>query len=59
MVDFVDEDTGEVVSSNVTKSSFDRDTVIDKDNVEEIIDATQAPILLHTKSDNTADYSNT
>ena len=36
--DFVDEDTGEVVSIARNEIVLDRDTEIDKDNVEEIID---------------------
>jgi hypothetical protein len=33
--DFVDEDTGEVVSIERNEIILDRDTIIDKDNVEE------------------------
>ena len=36
--DFVDEDTGEVVSIERNEIILDRDTILDKDNVEEIID---------------------
>jgi DNA-directed RNA polymerase subunit beta len=45
--DFVDEDTGEVVSIERNEIILDRDTIIDKDNVEEIIDSNVKSILLH------------
>jgi DNA-directed RNA polymerase subunit beta len=54
--DFVDEDTGEVVSIERNEIILDRDTIIDKDNVEEIIDSNVKSILLH-KEDNQADYA--
>ncbi len=37
--DFVDEDTGEVVSIERNEIILDRDTILEKDNVEEIIDS--------------------
>jgi DNA-directed RNA polymerase subunit beta len=46
--DFVDEDT-EVVSIERNEIILDRDTIIDKDNVEEIIDSNVKSILLHKK----------
>ena len=55
--DFVDEDTGEVVSIERNEIILDRDTVIDKDNVEEIIDANVKSILLHKEDSNAVDYS--
>ena len=55
--DFVDEDTGEVVSIERNEIILDRDTTIDKDNVEEIIDSNVKSILLHKESTNQADYS--
>ena len=55
--DFVDEDTGEVVSIERNEIILDRDTVIDKDNVEEIIDSNVKSILLHKESTSQADYS--
>jgi len=55
--DFVDEDTGEVVSIERNEIILDRDTVIDKDNVEEIIDANVKSILLHKEDNNAVDYS--
>ncbi|WP_338408305.1 DNA-directed RNA polymerase subunit beta [uncultured Flavobacterium sp.] len=55
--DFVDEDTGEVVSIERNEIILDRDTVIDKDNVEEIIDSNVKSILLHKEDNNVVDYS--
>jgi len=55
--DFVDEDTGEVVSIERNEIILDRDTIIDKDNVEEIIDSNVKSILLHKESNNQTDYS--
>jgi len=55
--DFVDEDTGEVVSIERNEIILDRDTVLDKDNVEEIIDANVKTILLHKEDNNQADYT--
>jgi DNA-directed RNA polymerase subunit beta len=54
---FVDEDTGEVVSIERNEIILDRDTVIDKDNVEEIIDSNVKSILLHKEDANQADYA--
>ena len=55
--DFVDEDTGEVVSIERNNIILDRDTIIDKDNVDEIIDANVKSILLHKEDANQADYA--
>ncbi|MDO9512769.1 MAG: DNA-directed RNA polymerase subunit beta [Bacteroidales bacterium] len=45
--DFVDEDTGEVVSIERTEVIIDRETVLDQDNIELIIDADVKTILCH------------
>ncbi|MEG1375600.1 MAG: DNA-directed RNA polymerase subunit beta, partial [Myroides sp.] len=55
--DFVDEDTGEVVTIPRTEIILDRDIVLDKDNVEEIIEADVKTILLHKEDSNLADYT--
>ena len=55
--DFVDEDTGEVVSIERNEIILDRDTILDKDNVEEILDADVKVILLHKEDNNQADYA--
>jgi DNA-directed RNA polymerase subunit beta len=55
--DFVDEDTGEVVSIERNEIILDRDTVLDKDNVEEIVESNVKSVLLHKEDNNVADYS--
>ncbi|MGJ8549896.1 DNA-directed RNA polymerase subunit beta [Winogradskyella wichelsiae] len=55
--DFVDEDTGEVVSIERNEIVLDRDTVIDKDNIEEILEADVKTILLHKESAQQGDYA--
>ncbi|MUU79614.1 DNA-directed RNA polymerase subunit beta [Winogradskyella endarachnes] len=55
--DFVDEDTGEVVSIERNEIVLDRDTIIDKDNIEEILEADVKTILLHKESSQQGDYA--
>jgi len=55
--DFVDEDTGEVVSIERNEIVLDRDTVIDKENIEEILEADVKTILLHKESTEQGDYA--
>ncbi|MFP4845501.1 DNA-directed RNA polymerase subunit beta [Winogradskyella sp. PE311] len=55
--DFVDEDTGEVVSIERNEIVLDRDTVIDKENIEEILEADVKTILLHKESAQQGDYA--
>ncbi|MCB4808646.1 DNA-directed RNA polymerase subunit beta [Tamlana sp. 62-3] len=55
--DFVDEDTGEVVSIERNEIVLDRDTILDKDNIEEIIEADVKTILLHKESNEQGDYA--
>ncbi|GAA4243056.1 DNA-directed RNA polymerase subunit beta [Winogradskyella psychrotolerans] len=55
--DFVDEDTGEVVSIERNEIVLDRDTIIDKDNIEEILEAEVKTILLHKESAQQGDYA--
>ena len=55
--DFVDEDTGEVVSIERNEIVLDRDTVLDKDNVEEILETGTKAILLHKESAQQGDYA--
>lgn len=54
--DFVDEDTGEVVSIERNEVIIDRETVIEKDHIDEIIDSGTKTILLHKENLNQADY---
>ncbi|WP_353778183.1 DNA-directed RNA polymerase subunit beta [Winogradskyella sp. 3972H.M.0a.05] len=55
--DFVDEDTGEVVSIERNEIVLDRDTIIDKENIEEILEAGAKTILLHKEESQSADYA--
>ncbi|WP_104734433.1 DNA-directed RNA polymerase subunit beta [Hanstruepera ponticola] len=55
--DFVDEDTGEVVSIERNEIVLDRDTVLDKDNIEEILETSVKTILLHKESAQQGDYA--
>ncbi|MBO3097488.1 DNA-directed RNA polymerase subunit beta [Gelidibacter pelagius] len=55
--DFVDEDTGEVVSIERNEIVLDRDTVLDKDNIEEILEADAKTVLLHKESAQQGDYA--
>ncbi|MFD2824159.1 DNA-directed RNA polymerase subunit beta [Lacinutrix iliipiscaria] len=55
--DFVDEDTGEVVSIERNEIVLDRDTVLDKENIEEILEANVKTILLHKESAEQGDYA--
>ena len=55
--DFVDEDTGEVISIERNEIVIDRDTVLEKEHIDEIIDAGSKNILLHKKDAHMSDYA--
>ena len=55
--DFVDEDTGEVISIERNEIIIDRDTVIEKDHINEILDAGVKTILLHKIDAYMSDYA--
>ena len=55
--DFVDEDTGEVVSIERNEVIIDRETVIEEDHIDEIIDSGVQNILVHKEEANSSDYS--
>ncbi len=55
--DFVDEDTGEVVSIERNEVVLDRDTVLEKDHMEEILDADVQTILLHREEIEASEYA--
>ena len=55
--DFVDEDTGEVVSIERNEVVIDREIVIDNDHIDEIIDSGAKTILLHKEDRNLQDYA--
>ncbi|MCQ2959752.1 MAG: DNA-directed RNA polymerase subunit beta [Bacteroidales bacterium] len=54
--DFVDEDTGEVVSIERNEILVEREVVIEKDHVEMILESGQKTILLHKEDQNSSDY---
>ena len=55
--DFVDEDTGEVVSIERNEVVLDRETVIEKEHVEMILESGAKTIILHKESINQSDYA--
>ena len=55
--DFVDEDTAEVVSIERNEVILDRESVLDEENVEMILDSGVATILLHKEEGQSSDYS--
>ncbi len=55
--DFVDEDTGEVISIERNEIIIDRDTVLEKEHIEEILEASVKTILLHKVDAHMSDYA--
>ena len=55
--DFVDEDTGEVVSIERNEVIIDRETILEKEHVDEIIESGSKTIILHKEDVNSADYA--
>ena len=55
--DFVDEDTGEVISIERNEIIIDRDTIIDKEHINEILNAGVKTILLHKIDSHMSDYA--
>ena len=55
--DFVDEDTGEVVSIERNEVVIDRETEIENDHVDMILDSGAKTILLHKEDANLQDYA--
>ena len=55
--DFVDEDTGEVVSIERNEVIIDRETDIEEDHIEEILDSGVKTILLHKEDQNQQDFA--
>ena len=55
--DFVDEDTGEVVSIERNEVIIDRETVIEKEHIEDIIDSGSKTVLLHKEDVSTSEYA--
>ena len=55
--DFVDEDTGEVVSIERNEIILDRDTVLDKEHLDQIVEADVKTILLHKENNAQSEYA--
>jgi DNA-directed RNA polymerase subunit beta len=54
--DFVDEDTGEVVSLERNEIIMPRETEITEENIQDILDSEQSTILVHKDEDTAAKY---
>ena len=55
--DFTDEDTGEIVSIERNEMILDRETILDEENIQDIIDSGVKSILIHHEQANSSDYS--
>ena len=55
--DFVDEDTGEVVSIERNEVIIDRETEIEDEHIDEIVDSGVKTILLHKEDQNQQDFA--
>ena len=55
--DFVDEDTGEVVTIERNEVIIERETELTKENIDEIVEAGVKSVLIHSETQDTTDYS--
>ncbi len=55
--DFADEDTGEVVSIERNEMILDRETVLEEEHIQEILDSGVQTLLLHKEDAGSTDYS--
>jgi DNA-directed RNA polymerase subunit beta len=55
--DFVDEDTGEVVSIERNEVVLDRETVLENQHIDLIVDSGAKAIILHKEESNSADFT--
>ena len=55
--DFVDEDTGEVVSIERNEVILERETILEDDHIDTIVDAGVKSVILHKEDANTNDYA--
>ncbi|MDD4192563.1 MAG: DNA-directed RNA polymerase subunit beta, partial [Mangrovibacterium sp.] len=55
--DFVDEDTGEVVSIERNEVLIDRETILENEHIDEIVDSGAKMILLHKEDHNLQDFA--
>ena len=55
--DFVDEDTGEVVSIERNEVILDRETELTEENVNDILESGESSVLIHKEDSTASDYS--
>jgi len=55
--DFVDEDTGEVVSIERNEVVLDREVVLENDHIDIIVESGHKSIILHKEESNSADFT--
>lgn len=55
--DFVDEDTGEVVSIERNEVIIDRETILENEHIDEIVESGAKTILLHKEDQNLQDFA--
>ena len=55
--DFVDEDTGEVISIERNEIVLDRDTEIEEQHIQQILDSDVKTVLLHKQDSQNSDYA--
>ena len=55
--DFVDEDTGEVVYVERNESVVERETILEEEHIEKILESGASTILLHKEDANASDYA--
>jgi DNA-directed RNA polymerase subunit beta len=55
--DFVDEDTGEVVSIERNEVILDRDTIIEKEHIDLMVESGSKTIILHKEDTSSADFA--
>ncbi|MDD4921818.1 MAG: DNA-directed RNA polymerase subunit beta, partial [Bacteroidales bacterium] len=55
--DFVDEDTGEVVSIERNEVIIDRETILENEHIDEIVESGASTILLHKEEAGMSDYA--
>tara|TARA_B100000963_G_scaffold237616_1_gene207756 strand:+ start:7813 stop:11616 length:3804 start_codon:yes stop_codon:yes gene_type:complete len=55
--DFVDEDTGEVISIERNEVILDRDTILEKENIEKILESNTKTVLINKLDDDNSEYS--
>jgi len=55
--DFVDEDTGEVVSIERNEVLLDRETILEESHIDLIVDAGVKTVILHKEDVNSADFT--